>query len=70
MRGPDGNTWFAVTVTLSPADPGSYQTEFNYDKEPEWLTEPTKTECLRETLSVRKLGTLPEWAHQRMGSVK
>lgn len=70
MRGPGGNTWFAVTVTLDAADPGSYQTEFNYDKEPEWLTEPTKTECLRETLSIRKLGTLPEWAQQRLGSVK
>jgi hypothetical protein len=29
MRGPGGNTWFAITVTLDPADPGSYQTEFS-----------------------------------------
>ncbi|WP_223941933.1 hypothetical protein [Arthrobacter sp. StoSoilB22] len=70
MRGPGGNTWFAATITLNPADPGSYQTDFNYDKEPEWLTEPTKAACLSETRRIRKLGTLPGWAHQRMGSVK
>ena len=70
MRGPGGNTWFAVTVSLNPTDPGSYQTEFNYDKEPEWLTEPTKTECLSETRRIRKLGTLPEWALHRMGAAK
>jgi hypothetical protein len=55
-------------VTLDPADPGSYQTDFNYSEEPAWRTQPSPTDYLDELGRNDRKTALPAWFANRMAT--